>query len=924
MAHDVDRRSPRSPRASIACLAAVVLALAGCDLLGNPREKAAESLAKGDLAAARIEASNAVQKHESDSEAYLLLGQVLLRQGEYATAERTLAKAATLGADANRVDALRARALSKLSDPRRTLEALKPLPVHKAETLALVHAVRGQAELALRDKQDARQSFQRALAAVPDHPEASIGLAQIAFIDGHPEEALQRVARVLARNPRDAAALAAKAEMLHAQGNDDAAIAAFDLAAAAEPTETDALISAAQLAIQTRQFDAARKRIERARKRAPNALLVWHAQAMLDFHEKRYDKALAGVREILRVRPKFLPAVVLAVTTHLAKGDVNQAETLLRPVLQAMPGNPAVHRLHAMILLRAGDAHGAMQALRPVLSDDLSDPAILTLAAEVAARLKQFTRATAFYERAAKLQPERAELLARSGIAQVVSGDAARGMAALEAASAASADNIEADIALAIVHLRRGEHAAALAAAEKVQVKAAHNPIGFNLAGAALAGRKNVAEARKRFERALEIDPGYWPAADNLIRLDLAVGAKDAARARLERVVAADKANVAAAVALLQITGDRGKFVTTLEAARRDDAKALAPRLALAVTYLEQGLPDKALPVAREAVAIAPNRAQAAELLGRVELASGRSSEALTTLRDLASREPKSASVQVRIAEVQAAMRDWKGAEATLRKALTLKPGDLEATSGLARLLAGQGRTEEALQLAHDIRRAHPKMALGHVLAGDLYAAARRYADAAKAYDTAYALAPTGELVIRRHVLQMMAGQKPDEGALVQWLAGHPHDTAVRIHLGDQYYVGGRYREALAQYEAVAKADPNHATALNNAASALLKLNDARALRYAEAALRLRPEDARLLDTFGVAQMRYGKPEAAVDALKKAVARRPDNAEMRVNYALALADAGERGAAREELKRLVESGQAGAIDPAARALLQGR
>lgn len=922
--HDAFPIAVRRRSSAISWLLFAALATGGCDLLSDPRERAAELLAKGDFAAARIEASSAIQKNESDPEAYLLLGEVLMRQGDYATAEGTLAKAATLGADADRVDRLRAKALSKLTDHVRLLDTLKPLPSHGADTLALVYAARGVAHLAQRNRDEAEASFQRAYQAVPDHREASIGFAKLAFIDGNFDEALRRIERVVANSPRDAGALEAKAAILYALGRRDDARVAFDLAAAAEPAEVDALISAAQLAIQARQFDEARKRIEEARKRMPNALLVRHVQAMLDFQEKRYEKALAAAQEILRVQPKFAPTVVLAVSAHLVKGEVNQADTLLRPLVQAMPGNLAVHRLHAMTLLSAGDPQGAMNALQPVLTDELNDPEVLALAGEVASRLKNFSQATALYERAAKLQPDRPELLARSGLARVVSGDFAQGMATLGRASAASASDIEPDIALAVLSLRRGEYAHAFAAAERIQEKSASNPIGFNLAGAALAAKKDLARARRQFERALEVDPAFWPAAANLVRLDIESGQRDAARKRVERIVAADKANVEAVMVLLQLTGDRGLFVKTLEDARASDAKALPPRLVLIATYLDQGLPDKALPIAREALAIAPNRSYVVELLGRAELASGRSSEALTRLRNLASLDPKSASVQIRIAEVQAAMNDLKGAETTLRKALTLKPGDIEATLILARLLAGQDRTKDALDLLQEVRRVHPKNPLGHTLAGDVLTAAKRYAEAAKAYNAAYAVGPSGALVVRKHVLRMLAGEKPGEAELERWLAQHPQDAVVRVHLGDQHYVAGRYREALSQYERVASADPNHATALNNAASALIKLNDARALTHAEAALRLRPDDPRLLDTFGVAQMRYGKPDAAVEALKKAVARWPENIEIRVNYALALASAGDKLAAREELQRLVDGSKTIALGPDAQALLDGR
>ena len=124
------------PRASAWAVVALVLLLGGCEFFINPREKATAYLAKGDLAAVRrIEATNAIQADETDAEARLLLGRVLLAQGELITAERTLGKAAALGIDPNRVDGLRARVMLKSRAYARIIEEIKPTPAHQGEVL---------------------------------------------------------------------------------------------------------------------------------------------------------------------------------------------------------------------------------------------------------------------------------------------------------------------------------------------------------------------------------------------------------------------------------------------------------------------------------------------------------------------------------------------------------------------------------------------------------------------------------------------------------------------------------------------------------------------------------------------------------------------------------------------------------------------
>ena len=158
---------------------------------------------------------------------------------------------------------------------------------------------------------------------------------------------------------------------------------------------------------------------------------------------------------------------------------------------------------------------------------------------------------------------------------------------------------------------------------------------------------------------------------------------------------------------------------------------------------------------------------------------------------------------------------------------------------------------------------------------------------------------------------------------LTQWLAKHPHDQEVRLYLANQQYLGTRYAEAIANYRAVIAADPRNATALNNLASTYLRIHDPQALTIAQAAFELSPDDANILDTLGTALLEQGNTERALETLKKAIARNPESAEIRLHLASALAKAGDKAGARMELRRIAESGQAGMFDAEAKALLAG-
>jgi Flp pilus assembly protein TadD len=95
---------------------------------------------------------------------------------------------------------------------------------------------------------------------------------------------------------------------------------------------------------------------------------------------------------------------------------------------------------------------------------------------------------------------------------------------------------------------------------------------------------------------------------------------------------------------------------------------------------------------------------------------------------------------------------------------------------------------------------------------------------------------------------------------------------------------------------------------LNNLANILLKQGDRKAVEYAERAHKLAPQDPRIGDTLGWALARNGQVDAGLRYLRDARLRDPNNAEVRYHLAAALALAGRREEARQELEQVFRSG----------------
>jgi Flp pilus assembly protein TadD len=95
-------------------------------------------------------------------------------------------------------------------------------------------------------------------------------------------------------------------------------------------------------------------------------------------------------------------------------------------------------------------------------------------------------------------------------------------------------------------------------------------------------------------------------------------------------------------------------------------------------------------------------------MLGTAAAQAGQWTEAVAELRRAVEISPANAQGWRALGAALRQLADVRGAEAALRKALEQRQGDADALDALADLLIGQGRDEEARQIALELARAEP------------------------------------------------------------------------------------------------------------------------------------------------------------------------------------------------------------------------
>ncbi len=894
---------------SLFCCAVLGL-LVGCGKSPEQMLEQAKALsAKGDRQGATLQVKSLLQDSPENAAARFLLGQLNLEAGDFAGAEKELRRAQDGNVPAEQVLPLLAKALVMQGDGKKVLAEIDPSKATDPGTVARLHAVRGTAHLLLRQKDEAKAEFDKALAVKPGVPDALVGSARILAGELKWAEALAAVEKALGSDSADQDAMMLKGDLLRASGKGAEAEDAYKKLIAAHPQHVTGLLAMVSLTVASNRLEEADKYVGDVRKASPGNPMAAYFQGLIAFRKNDYKAARDAIGAVLKVAPNHLPSVLLGGAVEFALGSQELAQTRLKYVLERAPRNVYARRVLAASYARAGQTQKALETLEPAISGGLKDPAMLALAGEVYMQLNDYEKAEGFFEKAAMLDPKNARMRTGLGLSRLAGGDVDAATADLENAVQLDTARTQSDVLLVAMHLQRKNFDKALKAAQSLISKQPDSPVGHNLAAAAYLGKRDEKAARAALLKALEVQPTYVPAAANLAQLELQSGDKKAARKWLEEIIAKDNKNVQAYMTLAtlgpRIDASEVEVRGWLESALKENPGTIAPLIALSERHLRDKQPKRALEIVEKELLAAPERPELLELVGRVQLAAGEKIRALATFTKLAAVQP-SAMAYFSLGNTQLSNDDRAAAIGSFRKALDFRPNFPEAQFQMADAYARTGQFPEALRIATSLQQSAPKAPGGWIVEGDIHMAAKKFGDAVRAYQRAFSMAPSGLTVVKLHSALARDGKANEgESRLKEWLVKHPTDAGTRSYLAEQFISTERYRESIEHYEYLANQRSSDFVALNNLAWAYMQVKDRRAVATAENALKLSPENPAILDTLGMVLLSQGESERAVEILRKAALASPKSPAVRYHYAQALVKIGDRKGALAELERLL-------------------
>ena len=801
----------------------------------------------------------------------MLLGKAQLESGEPIGAEESFVKALKLGIDRSEVAVPMAQALldqGKFAAVLERFPAESAPPGQRAELLVIRgHAFRGQG-----DVKSAAAAFEAARSADPRSVSVILATADLYARSGRWGESEKLVEEGLRFAPDDAGLLTMQGTMALVRSQPGEGACAYGKALAAKPDHVPARIARASLLVDLGRTDAATPDVMQLGKERPTDPRVNRLRAA--YFTKRGDQQAArdALREVATVidaiprdslRQREPELLFLAGVAHAELRDRQKARAYLEEYLKIEPRHAGARKALGSVLLAQGETLAALSMLEEAKRLSPGDPETLALLAAAYSSRRQYQSATSALEEAIRISGGAPAMHAQMGMGLLQQGRTELGVEHLERSLARNPAQVQAAMALAVAYVQRGEARKAVEVAERLVKAEPKNVAAHNLLGLSRAAAHDAKGARAAYEKAVELDKTFSAARLNLARLDTAEGQYDAARARLNALLKDRPNDVQAMLELATTEEAAGR---TAEAVRwLEKTLAIQNRNEVVVTrlvdlYLRGNETDKALAVAKDAEALAPENPAILGALARALIAVGDSRTAQTVLSRMSRLAGTSPAALVQVAQLQLLANDVKGAAYSGEKALAARPDFLPAQTLMAEIDIRGGNFAKAEQRGRAIVASHTSSPLGHRVVADAALAQKNYTQAIASYGDAFKKDPSTESALRLYRAYLLSGAPAKGVEFMQgWIKQRPDDVVAVRALAEGQLAAGNLAAARAGYEAVLKRTGEDPVLLNNLANVLARQGDQAALDYAERAYRLAPTEAAIQDTLGWILVEQGR-----------------------------------------------------------------
>lgn len=662
------------------------------------------------------------------------------------------------------------------------------------------------------------------------------------------------------------------------------ALASGDSAAAAEylrqavarnPKHREATLSLADLYARSAHnptMDEGRRLAQTILSVAPEDRKALNILALLDLRSGNAKAAASFLDGILVRTPNDVETLINMARVRMAQNDRPGAEHLLRTAATTVPANPTALFALADFYNMAGDSPKAVDSYTHGLQLEPNHGAALMALARLHAKAGRKQEAEALVARAAQSPDRRFRFAYASYLLESGQKD----------------KSIE-----EFAHLLRATPGDRSARTHLVNAYLSSNRIN---------------EAEDLLAKAISTNAKDTDALLQRARVHLSRNKPDAAQNDLRLVLEHQRDSPEAHYLIAQV--HRLHDMGNLQQQELTEVLRLNPRYLAARLELARLMTGKDAKAALLLLDSAPAE-QRQELSLRVQriwplIELNRTEEARSAISGLVGLDNPEVLLQDAVLRMQ--QRDFAGSQAAAQRVLAKNPADLRALELILRSYAGEKRTADGLSLIRHHASQNRSIAAVQLFLGRIEIRAGKVSQARAAFEAAKQASPESQEADWNLIDLDLAEHKLDDARRrVTPLLGGPNKAAATAKLGLIEQSAGNYLAASEHYKKVLESNPRALVPLNSLAYILTEFlnKPAEALRYAQAAKEIAPDNAGVDDTLGWTYYRMGLYPGAVRHLELAVKREP-TARRHAHLAMAYAKNGDSRRAKQALDQAVK------------------
>ena len=630
-----------------------------------------------------------------------------------------------------------------------------------------------------------------------------------------------------------------------ATGNAGNGISALRRATELNPKHAGAQLKLAELMTTSQNQDVLRDaagRLESILTASPDNIDATDALALAEWRLGKIDDAAKRLEEALQRFPASLHSSIQLARLKLSQNDLSAAEEVLKKATAAAPKSPDAAIALGELYLLANQPDQAEPEFRRALALDAKSGVALMGLAAIQIAGKRMDEAEKTLRQVSDLpgkayKPQHAVFLYRSGKRE-------EALKEFEALAKADPEDRAARTRVISLYFQLGKFPQAESLLAGVLKKNPKDTDALLQQSQMYLLQGKTTEAQVALQTVLHIAPDSGPAHLALAEVYKLQGMTLSARQELSEALRRDSTLLAARVELAK------SYVTT------------EPRSALQVL-------DEAPKQQKQILAVIIERNWA--LMGMQN-----TKEARTNL-DEALRLGRVPELVLQDGVLKMIEKDYDGARKAANEVLSKNPEEVRAARLIVDSYAAQKQLAKAGERLVQIVAARPNSAPLQFLLGQWQLGTGKTAEARKAFEAAKAANPKflqadfalAELDIRENRTD------PAKQRLTAITQSDPKNVPALMGLASLEENAGDHTGAAIRYRAVLEVDGSNLFALNNLAYSLATTDPDEALKLAQRATELAPDNAAVQDTLGWVYYRKGNYNMALTYLKAAVAKEP-------------------------------------------------